>query len=466
MKKVEIKGKTIEYEMLEEKNTMSMREVISLFETGAVLLYLSQSEPNLISVLGWIKYQPGLKEEDIRSVLMKEKEIQILYSYQMMVIKPTRVDKTSKNGYWVVERVENELYEFITDDSKVIKPPLAPIMLDIQEWVERSGYNELRNYLCNRVKGQEDVEYLAAEVFVYLKAISQGKQIHNNVILAAPSGCGKTEVYRALRDYFKCEIPELVIDQVDMSNITEAAYRGAEPNSIISALLDKPELNGVGIIFLDEFDKKLMPSWSSRGNINLAVQGQLLTIIEGSKQTFHCNVNGRHSDTQIDTSNTMFIACGAFDFIRKKLTQKKKIVGFNRMDEQDAQDYYLKISKDDMAKAGASHELLGRFSSVVNFHKLNSDVVNEIIDGFLEKLSDELECKVTISDAYREELHTRSNSKYGCRDLESTIREDAMKGYIKILQEDSREASTVYLNSIDDVVIVEEKMTGHEKRIR
>lgn len=49
----------------------------------------------------------------------------------------------------------------------------------------------------------------------------------------------------------------------------------------------------------------------------------------------------------------------------------------------------------------------------------------------------------------------KTSSKYGCRGLESTIREDAMKDYIKILQEDNREASTFYLNIIDDVVIVE-----------
>ena len=203
-----------------------------------------------------------------------------------------------------------------------------------------------------------------------------------------------------------------------------------------------------------KINAKIMPSWSNHGNVNLAVQGQLLTIIEGSIQSFQRNVNGRNSEIQIDTSNTMFIACGAFDHIRTANEKKNKAVGFNRTEEQESKDHYTKITKDDMTKMGASTELLGRFSVVINFHKLNRNVVDEIIDGFLVKLSDELECKVTISDAYREALHKRSNSKYGCRYLESTIREDAMKGYIKILKEDSKDASTIFLNKLGDVEVI------------
>ena len=453
MKRIKINEKIIEYEILELKTKMKIKELCSMFDRGAVVLYSPLSDPDTIEVLGWFTYDVSLKEEDITAVMMNDNE-HPLYAYQILVIKPIKIHKTSRNGYWIVQRIENEEYEFRRKSEAVSKVPLAPIAEEIKTWVEDNEYAMLKDYLCSRVKGQEDVEYLAAEVYVYLKAISQGRQIHNNIILAAPSGCGKTEVFRAIRDFFKKEIPSLVIAQTDVSNVTETAYRGADPKSVVSALVESPKSNGVGIVFLDEFDKKIMPSWSNHGNVNLAVQGQLLTIIEGSIQSFQRNVNGRNTEIQIDTSNTMFIACGAFDNIRTVDEKKHKFMGFNRPEEQESKDHYMIITKDDMTKMGASSELLGRFSVVINFHKLNRNVVDEIIDGFVGKLSDELECKVTISEEYREALHERSNSKYGCRFLESTMREDAMKGYIKILKEDSKDASTIFLNKLGDVEVI------------
>lgn len=68
--------------------------------------------------------------------------------------------------------------------------------------------------------------------------------------------------------------------------------------------------DGTGIVFLDEFDKKLLPSYSSQGeNINAAVQSQLLTMIEGRII--------RINRYEIDTNKTMFVGLGSFDEYRK-----------------------------------------------------------------------------------------------------------------------------------------------------
>ena len=51
-----------------------------------------------------------------------------------------------------------------------------------------------------------------------------------------------------------------------------------------------------------KINAKIMPSWSNHGNVNLAVQGQLLTIIEGSIQS----VKGTDSEKLVIESFVFF----------------------------------------------------------------------------------------------------------------------------------------------------------------
>ena len=51
----------------------------------------------------------------------------------------------------------------------------------------------------------------------------------------------------------------------DMTQVTEEGYKGKNTKSIISVLFDHTETKGVGIIWMDEFDKKLIPSYTGRG---------------------------------------------------------------------------------------------------------------------------------------------------------------------------------------------------------
>ena len=116
----------------------------------------------------------------------------------------------------------------------------------IQEWLEGNPYQELLEYMKSRVMGQENMAIVVANVYNYLKNVSipeTGMEMPthgncNNMILAAPSGSGKTETYRAFKDYFKKRIPALRLTISDVSNLTATGYRGAEPSSIWSRFSD------------------------------------------------------------------------------------------------------------------------------------------------------------------------------------------------------------------------------------
>lgn len=87
----------------------------------------------------------------------------------------------------------------------------------IRDWLEGNPYQELLEYMKSRVMGQENIAIVVANVYNYLKNVSipdTGMEMPthgncNNMILAAPSGSGKTETYRAFKDYFKKRIPAL-----------------------------------------------------------------------------------------------------------------------------------------------------------------------------------------------------------------------------------------------------------------
>lgn len=319
-----------------------------------------------------------------------------------------------------------------SDDIKksVIKSGLSKnnepaIVKLICRWISATSFSEFCRAVTDRVMGQEATERIALNIYNYLECLVNGIYHNNNMLLAAPSGCGKTETFRAVRDYFAEKIPELVVYQIDMTSITEEGFKGQDTSSIVEPI--RHEDQGVGIVFLDEFDKKLIPSFSSSGsNVNLAVQSQILTLIEGRMV-----YSGRSGDKKKDTRNTLFIAMGAFDECRKKNSVVDRHMGFEQKNE-GGRTHYADISREDMIGLGASYELIGRFADLINYHELTESAVDSIIDKTLKRVSCSVGCSLKVSDEMRALLHKNANSHYGCRILESIIRESTMSGYLEL----------------------------------
>ena len=118
--------------------------------------------------------------------------------------------------------------------------------------------------------------------YEYFRVAATGENfVAPNWILTAPSGCGKTEVYRILRDFCKENDIPIPVVQVDLSLITEAGYKGKETTEIIRQIVEANyKTDGTAICFLDDADKKFVPSISGSCNDgNAAVQANLLTLV-------------------------------------------------------------------------------------------------------------------------------------------------------------------------------------------
>ena len=400
------------------------------FYSGAVLfiknaLNSDASDPDILHIVGMADYdelEPG----------------ETVYDIARRARMPHERTLNNRLSHRFNNRLNNTNNKKIYDDILIIRPSLSKeeeeaanpkgiamnkaFRESIRVWLERTNYNAFAHAIKQRVKGQEQLDRVLINVYSYMENMAAGRPHNNNILIAAPSGCGKTETFRAIRDYFAKILPTMPIYQVDMTSITEEGFKGKDTKAVVSELETEYGTDGIGIVFLDEFDKKLLPSHDSKGNnINKAVQSQLLTTFEGVKYT----------DMGIDTNNTLFIALGAFDTCRENKSEEIKHIGFGAVNE-GGEDHYAAINRQDIIDLGASYELLGRFGTIVNYHKLSKEVVDRIINGMAKEVGQSIGSYVKISDDFRNELRENANSKFGCRLLKSMINDSAMEAYLEI----------------------------------
>jgi len=324
--------------------------------------------------------------------------------------------------------------------EQIVVEPGSILKAQIQLWAHKTSFKEFEKEIEKTVQGQKELSSVVFHVYHYLTSIANGQAVDKqSIILAGPSGCGKTETYRALKKYFEKEIPPLVVDLIDTNQITGEGYKGKDTNHIVSAL-KKAKPDGIGIVFLDEFDKRLIPSHSSHGDdVNRGIQGQLLLAIEG------CNLDG------IDTSNTLFIGMGSFNEAREKRRQEKHI-GFGVERTDAACEHYSPITREEMIKLGASYELIGRFGHVINYGPLSPEALDRIIDMRASEVSESYGVRLSISDSMRAFLHQNSNTEFGNRLIESLIREAATRAMIEILSEEIS-AEEIVITGKDSYII-------------
>ena len=161
----------------------------------------------------------------------------------------------------------------------------------------------------------------------------------------------------------------------------------------------------------------------------------------------------------VNTENTMFIAMGAFNLCRSKRDEEKHI-GFSAS-ESATHKHYDEIKREDIIGIGASYELIGRFSSVINYHELDKETIDKIIDEILVAEGGQLGSRITINDEMRAFLHKNANSQYGCRLLRSALHDRAMKVYVDMLTSGVEPSScTIVMEDTDKVFFCPDRNAG------
>ena len=319
------------------------------------------------------------------------------------------------------EQVEKEFREYelkmagAEERMELVKEDT--VITSLEQWLHKTSYAKFRKIIEKRVMGQKNLGLFLLIVYRYIATVVADGEFPSGIVLAAPSGCGKTETYRALRDYFRKTVPEFgnVITQIDAASLTPNGYKGTDISTITEAM-EEHETGGIGIVFLDEFDKVLMPLGSSGEDLHSNVVHELLTLIEGK------------TEGEIDTGKTLFVCAGAFDMCRRNRKDESKGIGFITNTDAEDSSHYSPITKEDiLSLSAASHELVGRMSMLINYEPLDYVAVDKIIDATVGKVSSICGMKLKISDSMRDVLHKISNTEYGCRLFYNTIMEEAIK---------------------------------------
>jgi len=256
---------------------------------------------------------------------------------------------------------------------------------------------DIRDYLDEYVVGQPEAKIvLAVAIANHYKRINNpdNEVVKSNILMIGPTGTGKTLMAKTVAEYLN--VPFVV---ADATTLTEAGYVGDDVDSLISRLYQAADCDiercQRGIVFLDEIDKIARKSESatvSRDVSGEGVQQALLKLVEGTKIKIS-PTGSRKSDAtiEIDTSNILFIAGGAFVGLDKIVKNRIQgtAMGFGAQLTTDAVVEYEHVSPDDLVKYGMIPEFVGRFSSTVSLHGLTKDqlvsILTKVKHNFVEQ---------------------------------------------------------------------------------
>lgn len=250
--------------------------------------------------------------------------------------------------------------------------------------------SQIKAHLDEYVIGQDKTKkILSTAVYNHYKRVfSNDKSIQkSNVLLIGDSGVGKTFLAKTIAKML--DVPFAI---ADATSITEAGYVGDDVENMLTRVLQNADGDITraekSIIVVDELDKIARKSENrsiTRDVSGEGVQMALLKIIEGTVSNVS-PTGGRRNPAQqyiqMDTSNILFICCGAFDglkeIVEKRLNKDKQSIGFTSNISNIGNNEY-EVTPEDLQQYGFIPELIGRIPIISQLHSLDEQALVDIL---------------------------------------------------------------------------------------